>query len=453
MLHDVFICHASEDKNDFVRPLAESLRSRHIAVWYDEFSLDIGDSLREAIDKGLASTRFGIVVLSPNFFKKNWAKRELNGLVSREMSEDKKLVLPIWHNVGPNEVLHFSPPLADIVAASSASGIGAVVEDLVKKIRPEESPLIIARDFLIEKGLSPPVVTDEWWLDIVEQKQSELHYPDMNHDWRWIFPLPFEPGCTGSERGLNIAWTALQLDWARDGMEKNICQLTHPEKVHDFLAKWPGLLECSKENPAILALYAPQLTIPGYDQGLASIFDQLMTPSNRRSSEVFRYGNAHTVEGNEPLCGDLMAWRHPSFGNHTPGSLSYQFATAHTGMYFRSILTGFERLVWLLSTSSSWLPTDLRNILRKGFKERVHWWVSDLQLFEIFTSLTEKPRSRFSYTKAIVEELHNLCSDALFKLSIDDSPDRIKSLLIELDYLDGYYEESANRKERRKKLS
>jgi len=75
LLHDVFICHASEDKEDFVRPLAEALRARHLDVWYDEFTLSIGDSLREAIDRGLADSRFGIVVFSRNFFQKRWPQR------------------------------------------------------------------------------------------------------------------------------------------------------------------------------------------------------------------------------------------------------------------------------------------------------------------------------------------------------------------------------------------
>ena len=116
-LHDVFICHASEDKDDFVRPLAEALRSYHLEVWYDEFALDVGDSLREAIDKGLATSRYGIVVLSPSFFRKRWPKRELNGLVAREMGEDRAMILPVWHRVDRDEVLAFSPPLADLRAA------------------------------------------------------------------------------------------------------------------------------------------------------------------------------------------------------------------------------------------------------------------------------------------------------------------------------------------------
>lgn len=65
---DVFISHASEDKADVVRPLAEALKAGGLSVWYDEFELRIGDSLRRKIDRGLAGSRFGIVVLSKAFF-------------------------------------------------------------------------------------------------------------------------------------------------------------------------------------------------------------------------------------------------------------------------------------------------------------------------------------------------------------------------------------------------
>ena len=50
--YDVFISHASEDKDTVVRPLANALLQRGLKVWYDEFELKIGDSLRRKIDKG-----------------------------------------------------------------------------------------------------------------------------------------------------------------------------------------------------------------------------------------------------------------------------------------------------------------------------------------------------------------------------------------------------------------
>ena len=117
--HDVFISHASEDKNSLVRPLAEKLTELGFDVWYDESSLKVGDSLRQKIDQGLASSRYGIVVLSESFFAKNWPQYELNGLVAREMYGGK-VILPIWHKVSKDEVLRFSPTLADKVALNTA---------------------------------------------------------------------------------------------------------------------------------------------------------------------------------------------------------------------------------------------------------------------------------------------------------------------------------------------
>lgn len=62
--YDFFICHANEDKRDFVAELAAELTRRHYRVWFDELSLTVSDSLRQAIELGLASSRFGVVVLT-----------------------------------------------------------------------------------------------------------------------------------------------------------------------------------------------------------------------------------------------------------------------------------------------------------------------------------------------------------------------------------------------------
>ena len=442
-LYDVFICHASEDKDDFVRPLAEALRSYHLEVWYDEFALEVGDSLREAIDRGLATTRYGIVVLSPNFFGKRWPQRELNGLVARETGENRAMILPVWHRVERDEVLAFSPPLADLCAAVSASGISTVVTQLLKKLQPEGRPLVVARDMLIEKGLSPPIVTDEWWLDIVEIKEAVLLQPDLNHDWRWIFPLPYPTASRAWERGANIAWTALQLDWAHDGKERKICQLTHPELVHDYLRKWPGLLECAQTNPETLALYAPQLTIPGFDDGFADHFDQLTSPERTSSYESFRYGSGRTVDGNAPLCGDFVAWRHPTYGNYTADELSYQFVNAHDTSYSRGVFNGFQCLIWLLCDESRWMPEELRETLKRGFRERVLWWVYDFSdsTDAIRTAIYNRPRSKFSYTRTLRAELTGSCVRALQELGIEDDADNVASQFIEGGFLEGYYEE------------
>lgn len=116
---DVFISHATEDKDAVARPVALNLQARGLRVWYDEFELRIGDSLRRRIDAGLARSRFGVIVLSPAFFKKNWPQYELDGLVSREMSGEP-MILPLWHEISKDEVIRHSPSLADKVALSTA---------------------------------------------------------------------------------------------------------------------------------------------------------------------------------------------------------------------------------------------------------------------------------------------------------------------------------------------
>lgn len=116
---DFFISHASEDKEDIVRELAEALKEAGFQVWYDEFELKIGDSLRKKIDSGLVNSKFGIVIISPAFVKKNWTEYELNGMVAREMN-GHKVILPIWHKITKDEILKFSPSLADKVAMNTS---------------------------------------------------------------------------------------------------------------------------------------------------------------------------------------------------------------------------------------------------------------------------------------------------------------------------------------------
>src|SRR5271156_3759587 len=114
----IFISHASEDKDAFVRPLAEALRKK-FNVWYDEYELKVGDSLRAKIDEGLHKADYGVVVLSPSFFNKKWTKAELDGLLALETSTHN-LILPVWYRVTLADVVEQSPTLAGRFAADGA---------------------------------------------------------------------------------------------------------------------------------------------------------------------------------------------------------------------------------------------------------------------------------------------------------------------------------------------
>ncbi len=128
--YDAFISHATEDKEEIVRALAELLQENGFSIWYDEFQLRVGDSLRRSIDKGLANSRFGIVILSPHFFAKNWPQYELDGLIAKEMAGGQR-ILPIWHKVSKDEVISYSPTLADRVALNTAT---LRIDELAQKL-------------------------------------------------------------------------------------------------------------------------------------------------------------------------------------------------------------------------------------------------------------------------------------------------------------------------------
>jgi len=128
--YDIFICYASENRNEIARPLAEALRAKGLRVWYDEFELRLGDSLRRKIDHGLATSRYGVVILSKAFFGKEWTQKELDGLVAREDGKHK-VILPIWHGVDKEYVAGYSPTLADKVAVSTDRGLDSVVREIL----------------------------------------------------------------------------------------------------------------------------------------------------------------------------------------------------------------------------------------------------------------------------------------------------------------------------------
>lgn len=133
--YDVFISHASEDKDEVARPLAEALRHNGLSVWYDEFELKIGDSLRRKIDKGITKSNFGIIVISRDFISKGWTNYELDGLITRTVNGEQ-IMLPIWHNITKQEVINYSPSLADKMARSTTDfTVEEIAEEIADLIR------------------------------------------------------------------------------------------------------------------------------------------------------------------------------------------------------------------------------------------------------------------------------------------------------------------------------
>lgn len=138
--YDVFISHASEDKDEVARPLAEALRNNDLSVWYDEFELKIGDSLRRKIDKGIANSHFGVIIISRDFISKGWTNYELDGLITKAINGEQ-IMLPIWHNVTKREVIDYSPSLADKLARNTTDFTVEEIADEIADLIRERKPL------------------------------------------------------------------------------------------------------------------------------------------------------------------------------------------------------------------------------------------------------------------------------------------------------------------------
>jgi hypothetical protein len=161
---DVFISHASEDKEAVALPLAKALEGAGVKVWLDQEQLRIGDSLRASIDEGLAKSRFGVVIISAVFLGKQWPARELNGLMALE-EDGHKVILPVWHGVTKSQVAEHSPILADRLAADTKRGVAyvaATIEDVVfdpKNHSPSAETPSLGRRFIELLDATPSALT------------------------------------------------------------------------------------------------------------------------------------------------------------------------------------------------------------------------------------------------------------------------------------------------------
>lgn len=130
-----FISHDSRDKAEVAGPIAVGLQKLMCPVWYDEYSLKVGDHLRESIERGLKEAKKCVLVLSPRFFSNNgWTKTEFNSIFTREILEQKSVVLPVWYKVTAKEVYEYSPNLADRVGLNWDRGADEVVRQLYRAI-------------------------------------------------------------------------------------------------------------------------------------------------------------------------------------------------------------------------------------------------------------------------------------------------------------------------------
>ena len=118
--YDVFISHANKDKADLIEELYQSLSKLGISIFYDKESLEWGDNWKERILNGTKKAEFAIIVISENFFDREWTERELSEFLNRQNRNGQKLILPIIHNITNEQLKSKYPNVADIQVIDSS---------------------------------------------------------------------------------------------------------------------------------------------------------------------------------------------------------------------------------------------------------------------------------------------------------------------------------------------
>jgi len=131
-LRDVFLCHAWDDRQGVAKELHDLLVSRGVSVWFSEKDVGLGVPLMRAIDKGLANSRIGLVLVTPALLlrlpKEGIADKELSALLARDQ------LVPIVHNTTYEDLREVSPLLASRSGLSTAEESMATVSDKIAEL-------------------------------------------------------------------------------------------------------------------------------------------------------------------------------------------------------------------------------------------------------------------------------------------------------------------------------
>lgn len=195
---DAFISHASEDKAGLVADLAKELSGRRLRIWYDDDVILVGDSVRAAIDRGLSSSDFGIVVISHDYMRKDWTNHELDGILALERGGRR--LLPVWHGVTYEDVLKYSATVAGRYAVRSSIGVLGIADALcrsmgrgitleAKPVEPETPP---GRRFL--SLLNQPANSRVYaWLIIGTEHETDARFSEDEVETLAGWLSSFEP--------------------------------------------------------------------------------------------------------------------------------------------------------------------------------------------------------------------------------------------------------------------
>lgn len=317
---------------------------------------------------------------------------------------------------------------------------------LTKVIRPQGSTLIEAREYVIAKGWDkPPVISDDWWLDIAGAAES------MDYR-RWEFPLPSWDD-DARARGHRIGQTALQETWRYDADDLPITQVTPPEQVHDFITSSTGLLDTCLQYPIWAIDYAPQLAMPGFGGPLEEEIERLYQAALTAPADKL---GRRSPEG--------LALRAPDFWNMDPGLVACHYVQGELMGPSTTFYDTIDIAIWLLSGASLWLPDPARAFLTRGMIEWATWpWNRhsryhdevDFEPIEVTGALATRLYSARSaetvrITRKIRTDMEHRLGFTARLLRLPESGSDLADLFLEAGFIDGFFEREAKPKSNRK---
>ena len=172
---DVFLSHASEDREHFVKPFAKELEKRGITYWLDEAEIKGGDNFVKAINDALGTSRFVVVFLSKNFIGKKWPERELFSSIEKEIRVGQPTLIPIF--IAPEKDILYHYQLLSDVSYIRWDGASDTAEALARSIRTNNTQMKYTEvNFHSMKILKSTAISESllnWCLEAIFSDQYE----------------------------------------------------------------------------------------------------------------------------------------------------------------------------------------------------------------------------------------------------------------------------------------
>ncbi len=281
---DCFISYASDDRDAVASLLAHELQSKGIKVWYDQFEITPGMQLLSSINEGLANSNFGIVILSPHFFAKEWTQRELAGIYSLSIREgDNPFIIPVWYKISVDEIKKRAPLLSDIIAIPWDIGLENVVQKILFLINPEKhkNP---DNEYVKVIAETNKALGDEGFLRVIEKFQEVFSSTSIARALESIL--------LNSERSREIRIRALESLYALKLVNLRVVNQILTSNETDLLRDAMDLFTkreviLSKEQ---IGLLFANRSLPRHTTGLGNMIRKFIERGAAYTSDVFLFG-------------------------------------------------------------------------------------------------------------------------------------------------------------------